>query len=345
MLNLHQQLLETVGKVERTYWQLVQARQRLAIRQRLLERTLQTRNEIVGRRGFDVSPIQLAQAFAFVERRRADVIQRKQAVRNASDQLKKLSNAPELPLSEETLIVPVDQPVEVSAEYSLLDSVTTAIRNRPEVKKAILDIDDASIRQAVAKNQRLPSLTLNAQAQYFGLSQGLGNSYDEVGSREFINYLVGAQFEMPIGNREREAAYRQAQLRRRSSVVQYRKAVREVVLSVKQALRQVRTAHRLIGVTRAQRRAAAENLRAIRVRKETGEALTPEFLLDLELTTQRRLARAERRELRALINYNSAVAQLLQAQGRLLEHNRIDFEWPENMFEKIETGGSKKASG
>ena len=94
----------------------------------------------------------------------------------------------------------------------------------------------------------------------------------------------------------------------------------------------MRTAWELIGVNRSARRAAAENLRALREREEQGEALTPEFLLDLKLNTQQRLADAELREVQAVIDYNAAIAELRRAMGTLLEDNQIQVQWPTGMF-------------
>jgi outer membrane protein TolC len=332
VLDLHNTLLRAASQVEQAYWNLVLLRRQLAIQQRLLKMTIDTRDTIFARAEFDVNPVQKAQAQAFVEARRFDVIRTAAIVRNASDTLKRLINDPELPVSDETLVVPADDPVELPLTYNLLDAVTSALRHRPEVRQALLQIDDASIRQTVADNQRLPLLVLNAQVEYQGLDDDLRGSGDRMTDANFINYILGAQFEAPIGNRAAEADFQRARLQRQSTVLAYRNTAQGVVLEVKQALRDLVTAWRLISVNRSARRAAAENLRALLEREERGEALTPEFLLDLKLSTQQRLADAETREVQSIIDYNNAIARLHQATGTLLEHNQINMQWPTNMF-------------
>jgi outer membrane protein TolC len=173
---------------------------------------------------------------------------------------------------------------------------------------------------------------LNAQVEYQGLDDDLRGSGDRMTDANFINYILGAQFEAPIGNRAAEADFQRARLQRQSTVLAYRNTAQGVVLEVKQALRDLVTAWRLISVNRSARRAAAENLRALLEREERGEALTPEFLLDLKLSTQQRLADAETREVQSIIDYNNAIARLHQATGTLLEHNQINMQWPTNMF-------------
>src|SRR5690606_33935326 len=89
-------LLDTALETERAFWNLVLARQQLLIQTRLLERTIADRDQIKARVNYDASPVRITEANSFVERRRADVIRARQAVRVASDTLKRLINDPEL---------------------------------------------------------------------------------------------------------------------------------------------------------------------------------------------------------------------------------------------------------
>ena len=330
--DLQRQLLTTAADVEQGYWDLVFARQQLMIRSRLLDRTRDDRDQLKLRGGFDVNPVRLTEANSFVEIRRSDVIRARQQVRLASDRLKRLINAKQLSLAGEELILPVEVPIEIPVEFSLLDAVTTALQHRPEVKLALLQIQDASIRQRVADNQRLPELNLSATVRYNGVTrgqdQGIDNAYNSLGERDFIDYLVNLQFEVPIGNRGPEAFFREQQLARRAAVINYQNLAQQVVLDVKDALRNLLTTYELIGAARAARRAAADNLRAIEEQEKAGVALTPEFLLDLKLSTQQRLADSEVNEVQALTDYNIAIARFYQSMGTLLKRNQIAFEDP-----------------
>lgn len=329
--DLHRQLLTTIAATEQAYWDLVFARHRLLIQLRLLERTKVDRDRLKQRERFDVSPVRLTEANSFVEIRLADVIQTRQLVRQASDALKRLINSPKLSLAGEQLIIPVETPADLPVTFSLLDAVTTALEHRPEVQRALLEIKDASIRQRVADNQRLPVLNLAATVRYNGVTteddeKNLGAAYDSLTDGDFIDYLLTAQFEVPIGNRGPEAVYQQQVLNRRAAVIRYQNAAQLVVQEVKDALRGLVGSYQLIGATRAARRAAADNLRAIEEQEEAGVALTPEFLLDLKLSTQQRLADTEIQEIQALTQYNTAISRFYQAMGTLLERNGILFE-------------------
>ena len=327
---LRQRLLEVTAQVEQAYWNLVFAHQELLVRVRLRERSTEDRDRLIERKGYDASPVEITEANSFVELHRADVIRAREAVRVASDQLKRLINAPELPIAEETLILPVDRPADEPITFSLLDLVTTALSNRPEMKIALLDIKDSSIRQRVADNARLPLLNLAASVALNGVDIDNGEgAYNELGEADFIDYILGAEFEMPIGNRSAEGLYTQRTLERRATALVYQRQAQDVVLEVKNALRRVQTSYELIGATRAARRAAADSLRAIEVQEASGVALTPQFLINQKLSTQERLADAEVQEARALTDYHSALAVLYQSAGTLLEHNNIEFRLTE----------------
>lgn len=322
--DLRSQLLGIVHNAEASYWTLVLARQNLLIQERLLKRTIKDRNQIKLRAIIDASPAIITEANSFVEERRADVIRAQNSVRSASDALKQLINDPSLPVSDETLIVPLDSPVDAPLEVSLLDAISTAMKNRPELRKALLEIDDASVRQRVADNQRLPILNLSASIRFNGVGDSTPETLDQAGEAELIDYLVSGQFEAPLGNRAAEALYSQRKIERRASVLNYQNQAQAVVLEIKNALRDLITSYRVIGAEQASRRAAAENLRALEAQEEAGAALTPEFL-DLKLRRQEALANAEAREIQAVVDYNIAISAYYQSMGTLLERNGIQF--------------------
>lgn len=320
-------LLDTALGAERAYWNLVLARQQLLIQLRLLERTIEDRDVIKKREPYDASPVRVTEANSFVELRRADVIRARQTVRLASDALKQFINDPELSVAGETLILPADAPIEEPVEFNLTDAIRTSLQKRPEIKQSLLLIKDTEIRQRVASNLRLPKLDLSAGVRVNGMSENaLGRAYENIGDGDFIDYLFGIQFEQPIGNRLADAFYHQRKLERSASVLAYRRQAQNIVVEIKNALRQIESTYEIIGAARAARRAASDNLRALERQEKAGINLTPEFLLDLKLSTQQRLADAEIQEMQALTDYNTAIASYYRTTGTLLERNQIDFK-------------------
>ncbi len=325
---LKHDLIKTVTDVEKTYWQLLRAHRDLLILQRLTERGVAVRNQLVQRIRIDATPAQIADATARVERRKADVILGQKALRQISDKLKQLINDPDLPVGGETLLVPIDDAIDAPIEFGVLDSIEAAITNRPEIQQSILSIDDTAIRQVVAQNGLLPQLDLRLMTRWWALQESAGNTYNEVFAGDFIDYIIGLSFEQPIGNRKAEAEERRRRLERAQAVISYRNTIQQVMLEVKNSLDDVETNYSLIDQRRLSRIAAAEVLRSLLVEKQTIGAYTVERL-DLELNRQESLAQAERDEVQALTDYHSAIADLYAATGTSLERNRIDFVVPD----------------
>jgi len=319
---LRRDLIRVVTDTERTYWALVRAVHDVLILERLLERGLEVQKQLEQRTAIDANQAQIADARARVERRRADVQRSRVQVRVLNDQLKALMNDPMFPVGSEVAILPADRPVDQPVKFSLLESLRQAVAFRPEVQQAVIAIDDASIRQVVARNARLPDLTARLQTRWSSLDNTVGEAYRDLFSGSFIDYLAGLAFEQPIGNRRAEAQYRQRRLERMQTVLAYRNSVQQAAGEVKGSLDRIVLNYRLIEQTRSFRLAATETLRVLQLEKDVRLGYTVERL-DFELRQQEQVALAEREEITALTEFNEAIAALFQAMGTALERNNV----------------------
>jgi outer membrane protein len=322
-------IMQVAVDAETAYWNLVFARAQLRVLTDYSKKIKEIRDIIttrgtIGGAGFDVEPSDITEANARYAQSIANIIRAQQAIRQASDQIKSLVNNDEIPLASEVMIVPVDQPIDAPIKYSLLDSVTTALRNRPEVKKALSQIDDATIRTRVADNGRLPQLNASTGVRYNGLGKSIGSAYGSVTDGDYIDYLVGFQFEAPIGNRGPEAIYEQARLARQGSVLSYQKTAQDVVLQVKTALRTLITNYELIGALHEQRLSSADSYRSTRQKFDQGEPYTPAFL-DLLFRRAQSDADSQIQEAQSITSYNASISQFYQTLGTLMEYNGITF--------------------
>lgn len=318
-------LMRVVSETEAAYWELVLSWENLAITQWLVEVGEQVRDVLDRRREFDTKPAQYADAVATVERRKGNVISSRRRLQGASDALKALINDPAHTVGSEVLLKPSDVLVESPLQYSLRDAIMSAITNRPEVQQAILAIGDAQIRRQVADNLRLPLLNAFAEVAYWGLDSDAGNSYENLNQGDFIDYILGLSFEYPLGNRAAEAEFQRARLERTTALVGYWSTVQAIVFDVKSTLRDVIASYELIQARRSFRVAQAENLRTLLVEEETLAGLTPEFL-NLKFQRQEELAVARQLELDALVQFDTAVAELYRAMGIGLSMKQIELE-------------------
>lgn len=314
LLDLRAELLLLVALTEEAYWDLEEAWSRLRIQQRLTEQGAEVEAVLAERRSFDAALAQFSDAQATVERRRADLLRAERGVKAASDRLKALMDSELFPLGGEALLQPTSGFTSEPIEYQLREAVALGLAERPEIRRALTEIEDAQLRERLADNLLLPQLDLVASVSLVGLDEGADSSYSSLVSDDVLSYLVGLSFQLPIENRAARSELRQRELEQRAALVRYERVVREVVREIKDALRDLRTSYELIGATRSSRIAESENLRALLVEKESRGRLSPEFL-NLEFQRQERLALAQAREVEALANYERSLAAYYRAIG------------------------------
>lgn len=337
--SLRGQLLDLVARTEQAYWRLVSARARLVSAEWLVAQGTEVRDVLAKRREFDATLAQYANAVATVEARKSLVIEARRALSEAGNNLKTILNDPALPVGDEVDVVPADMPSDAPFAADLRQSIVTALRQAPAVQRALIGIDSASIGETVADNAMLPQLDLNASLAWFGLDDGLGGTFSEIGEGDFISSAAGLRFSQALGNRAAEAAYRAARLRRAQAVLGYERAVQSTVLSVKNALVDCVSYRELVEQNRIYRLAQAENLRALLVDEKTLAALTPEFL-QLKFQLQNGLAVAEDAYFASLVAYQNALAELQRAMGTGLEAKGIAFD-AEVPAKSIESSAAK----
>ncbi|MEX2212644.1 MAG: TolC family protein [Phycisphaeraceae bacterium] len=324
--DLHARMLQIVAETEQVYWSLVLAKQRLLIQSKLYAETITYRNVMKERMKLDATKGEYADVLTREELRRADMLRARQDFRAASDALKQLMYSDDLPLSGEAVVLPLDVPPDAPINLNLVESITQALKNRPELRRALLEIKDASIRQRVADNQRLPRLDVALGLRYNSIGvNSVAKAYEGIDGN-FIDYLAGIQFEMPIGNRGPEAALEQRRIERQATIIAYRRTAQQVVREVKDAMRDVDVAYELIGTTRSARRASSQRLRELHIRTENDKQGYAPERVDLILRTQETVAQAKAQEAQAISEYSSAIARYFQAMGTLLEQNGIEFQ-------------------
>jgi outer membrane protein TolC len=325
---LKAQAINTVLEAETAYWNLFRARQNLRIVQRLLDRGEETRREIRIRQEVDADPAEVADADARVQERRQTVIQAQTTVREASDRLKTVMSDPRFPVAGELLLLPSDVPVDQAIEYGLFDAYQSALRRRPEVYQALLSLDNTAIRRRVAENGLLPQLDLRAQFSLSDLDDSLGDSFTNAYGFSRQSWLLGLNFELPIGNRAAEATRNERRVQQYQATIAYQNTVQSVIGEVRTSLRRAKEAYERIGQSYSNRLAAANRVRVLDIQRDTIAVNTPERL-NLEFQAQERLAQAEQAEIGALVEYMVNIANLHAAMGTALERNGVRFVVPD----------------
>jgi len=331
-----------VAQVERAYWALVLAQQNVKVQ----EHGLALANEFLRQNEGKFAVGALAQTAVLeakvnVAEREALLIQARNGVDVARDNLRALINAPGPNEPALLMIEPQDNPVVEPYAIDLERSLGAALTERPELQAARLDVHGKGLQRKVAENQLLPKLDFVGAVGVNGLSGhesnvtfdgnpvpvnntvkgGYGTALDLLPDGRFYNYAAGATVEIPLGNASAKADYAAANIGLSQSRLNLQKLQEQVTLEIKNAVSNLQSDLKSIEATRIARQLAEENLRNQKARYDVGLATTKD-LLDYG----NRLTLTQFAEVQALTRYNTDLAEMRRADGTLLNARSVYVE-------------------
>ena len=346
---LRSQVMGTVFSVQQAYWALVGARENLKV-QRLglrLAQDLLRQNRIQVKVG-TLAPIDELQAKAQMAAASTQVITAENLVRQSQDTLLALTTRDYERLSEDLRVETTDAPVFQPRKIDFAESLRTALARRPELKVASLDLQDKSLVRKQARNNVLPSATLNFATGFTGLAgdpnpvltpfsgapAGAGvigtpfvgaTSFADATDTFFSNdefdfWTVGLVISYPIGNRNARAQYSRSKLDEEKARTGITRTEQQVTLEVKRATDDLQTYARAVESTREARVVAEEQLDAENKKLLVGLSTNFQVLQFQQDLTDRR-----REEVIALTAYKIGLANLERAQGTSLDTLNVDF--------------------
>ena len=300
------------------YWLLAQARRDREIQQQLLKKSLETLTKVKDRENIDSTTVQIKQAETAAKSREAILFQAEKQVVDVQDALVRLLSDSQVNLLNDFEIVPITVPEMTETRFEQSEALRLALSNNPEIQQAPLAVEVAQINVDVAKWQKMPKLDLVASSRMSGLSQGRGDAQEQLNDGDFVSYALGITFEIPLGNRQREAEFRKRGLERRKATSILQNTSDLVAAQVKERIRLVETSYAEIQVQKDAVKAATIYLQALEDSEVIREKLTPEFLL-VKLQAQESLANSQRSEIKAITDYNTSFIRLAQAMGTVLD--------------------------
>jgi outer membrane protein TolC len=234
---------------------------------------------------------------------------------------------------------------DVEAIEPMQDLVDRALNSRPELAESRIQIDNTKLNLKGIRNQMLPSISAIADLRNNALSGninttpnpatglipshigdpffigGYGNVLQQLFFRNFPNYTVGVQLNIPLRNRAAQANMITQELNLRQSQLSVQKLVNQIRVDVQTALTAVQQA-------RAQYQAAVK-ARVLQEQTEDAEekklavgASTPYNVILM----QRDMWAAQDAEVLAEETYIIARVQLDWATGATLEKNNVHID-------------------
>jgi len=335
-------LLETIYNVEQSYWNLIYAIENLAVKQQSLDlaRDLVAKNRREVEIGM-VAPIEILSAEAEVATREADILQAEVAVANSEDLLKTVINIEAEEGRAPVQIVPLDKPSQEPRTVAVDEALKVAIGNRPDLQVTRISLKNKELNVDYARNQVLPDLNLYASYWSPGISgtqilylnndpltdtvigkvpSGAGAALSRALGLKYNNWSIGIQLSVPVSTLLTRSQYEASKISYEQSLADLANLEQRIFLEIRTAVRAVDIDYRRVLAYKAARELAETKLSAEEKKLKVG--LTTNYVV---LQYQRDLADARTAELRALIEYNLALAYLDKSLGTSLQNKNIDF--------------------
>ncbi|HEV7671828.1 MAG TPA: TolC family protein [Thermoanaerobaculia bacterium] len=335
------QVSATIQNVDFAYWNLVAAREQLYVSQESLSlaQELHSRNKIQVDVG-TLAPLELVQSEAAIATREEDIIRAEAAVGDAADQLRQLLDLPPGP-AWSAEIVPTTKPETERISIDVEQAIGTALASRPEIRAQQSQIDVLAIDAVFFHDQLKPQLDLDLGYRLNGtggtlvrdpitgdplprpISGGYGDVLDQIRQRDFRGWSASLTLAIPIQNRAAKASdiIAKLNLERGQTVLDQIKL--QVTTQVRTAARAVVTAAKQIDAARISVKFQERNLDAEKKRYENG--MSTSFRIN---QVQDDLTQARSREVTAVVNYRTSLANYYGAIGKLLDQENVEVEGP-----------------
>jgi outer membrane protein len=345
-----QQVIQTVSGVIAAYWQLVSLNEAVKVREQALAlaQKLYDDNKKQVELG-TMARYELVLAEAEVAANEEALVQARTPLSEQETALKNVLSRTGIasPSLADAHIIPIDRITvpEQEQPVPLQDLMAEALANRPELKQTRLNLDSAKLNLLGTKSALLPSLDAFVQLQNNALVGqavpvtsggggaefvptsdpffigGFGRSLAQLFSRNFPDYTVGFQLNIPIHNRAAQADMTAAQLGLRQQQIQEQSLINSIRVQVRNAAVELEQARVRYRAAVRSRQLAEQKLENEQKRFALGVG-TMFYVIQY----QRDLDQARSNEVSAASTYAIAKVQLDQALGRTLEANHISID-------------------
>jgi len=219
-------------------------------------------------------------------------------------------------------IQPAEALIAIPEQFDLQESWRRGLTQRPDVLQQKIALEKQGYIIKFQKNQLFPQLDIVGSAGLNASSrEDLDDALNQIRGRDNPFWSVGGQLSIPLGNRSARYSYRSAKVTRQQIELQLKQLEQQVLIRIENAIAVARTAFQRANATREARTFAEAALEAEQKKLESGKSTSFEVL-----RLQRDLTTARSGEIRALADYNAALAQIALNEGTTLERRKVKLE-------------------
>ena len=325
---LRQQVITSVTAVENAYYELIYAQDNVTVQQealKLAQTQLDQDNQRVQIGTLAILSVQ--QDKAQVATSRANLIAAQSTLNTDQNTLKNLLTD-EYSRWHDMDIQPtatLEAPLQL---FDLQDSWSKGMTERPDLLQARLNVEQQGIQLKYYRNQLFPELDLIGSYGFAGASRENGavsgdfrDTFNQLNEGNSPFYTYGAQMTMPLSNIGPRNQYKSTKATLQQIMLQLKQFEQNVLVEIDNAVKQAQSNYQSVEATKQARIYAEAALDAEQKTYGVGKATTFEVL-----QYQNNLTAARSQEIRALANYNQALANLAQQEGSTLDRFGIRIE-------------------
>lgn len=313
---------DTVSKVMSNYYDLLADQENIHVAQEALDyaQKLMADNKEEQKIG-SVAQLEVAQAELAVANRQQDLLAAENTFAQDSQSMKSLISKS---FNGEIATVQIDPTDHLPEPHPndippFAEALSVALKNRPEVQQAEMNLQNQRVTIQAARNNLLPTLDAYAVVSPQGQAGAFGAAFSPLLHNRFPGYGYGVRLDIPIRNRQAEADAARALLEQRQLQMKLQQAKNQVVWDVSKDVALVHQAQGQLDAALRVTTLARQNFDMEHTKFTVGQATVGEVI-----DSQSQLATAENNEVKARAGYAKALIAFEQATGTVLKRNNIE---------------------
>ncbi len=337
---LKSKIIDLIYSTEQAYWNLVYAYENLAAKKKSLEQAEKFLKQNKKKVEIGTSaPIEILTARAEVATRQSDIVSAEQRIQTEEENLKLQIN----PKDKNVTLIPQEKPEVAPFNVNLNDYLLVALKNRPDIAMAKLDLANFKINVRYMKNQLLPDLSL--QASYYTTAQGgsqlvfapggsifnrevigtieksIWDAMQETLQNKYLNFNLTLSLKIPLSLKKEKAQLASARLDFKKSFLTLKNLENRVYSEVRNGIKEIQTNKKLFDKNDVALKLQEQKLKAEKMKLSVGLSTNYQVL-----TFQRDYANSVASKLQSAISYKISQAKLNKLLGKTLENYNVKFK-------------------
>jgi outer membrane protein len=318
---LREQLITSITAVANAYYELIYAQDNVTVQQEALGLAQTQLDQDKQRVQIGtLAQLSVQSDESQVAQSKASLIAAQSTLETDQNTLKNLLTD-NYPKWHDTDIQPTETLTAPMQLFDLQDSWSKGMTERPDLLQARLNVEQEGIQLKFYRNQLFPELDLIGTYGFNGASREFSGTFNQFNQGNAPFYSYGAQLSVPLSSIGPRNQYKSTKATLQQVVLQLKQLEQNVMVEIDNAVKTAQSDYESVDATRQARIYAEAALDAEQKTYAVGKATTFEVL-----QYQNSLTTARGQEIRALANYEEALANLAAQEGSTLERNGINIE-------------------